>query len=80
MLVEYHDSRGYIGWVAQEAEALARSHSDEASQGVLARFRTVLAKAQWIVDPLMPQPTPRASVGQYRAVASEAASVTTASR
>jgi hypothetical protein len=40
----------------------------------------VLAKAQWIVDPLMPQPTPRASVGQYRTIASEAASVTTAAR
>ena len=80
VLVEYHDSRGYVSWVAQEAEALARSHADDASQGMLARFRAVLAKAQWIVDPLMPQPTPRASVGQYRAVASEAAAVTTASR
>lgn len=80
VLVEYHDSRGYISWVAQEADALAQAHPDPASQGLLARFRTVLAKAQWIVDPLMPQPTPRASVGQYRTIASEAASVTTAAR
>jgi hypothetical protein len=80
VLVEYHDSRGFISWVAQEADALARAHGDPASQTLLARFRSVLAKAQWIVDPLMPQPTPRASVGQYRTIASEAASVTTAAR
>ncbi len=80
VLVEYHDSRGFISWVAQEADALTRAHADPASQTLLARFRSVLAKAQWIVDPLMPQPTPRASVGQYRTIASEAASVTTAAK
>ena len=80
VLVEYHDSRGFLSFVAQEADTLARTHGDGASQGLLARFRTVLAKAQWIVDPLLPAPTPRASVGQYRAIASEAAALTPAGR
>ena len=75
VLVEYHDSRGYLSYVAQELDALARTHADPASQGLLGRFRTVLAKAQWIVEPLMPAPTPRASVGQYRTIAAEAASL-----
>ena len=76
VIVEYHDSRGYLSYVAQEAQSLAQSHSDPASQGLLTRFRAVLAKAQWIVDPLMPAATPRASVGQYRTIAAEAASLT----
>ena len=74
-IVEYHDSRGYLSFVAQEADALVRAHVDPASQTLLARFRTVLGKAQWIVEPLLPSPTPRASVGQYRTIAAEAASV-----
>ena len=78
LIVEYHDSRGYLSYVAQEAQALAQSHADPASQGLLARFRTVLAKAQWIVEPLMPAATPRASVAQYRTIAAEAASLTNA--
>ena len=59
-------------------KALARSHPDVASQGLLSRFKAVLAKAQWIVDPLLPAPTPRASVGQYRTIAAEAASLAAA--
>ena len=75
VIVEYHDSRGYLSFVAQEAGALARTHADAASQALLAQFKAVLAKAQWIVDPLLPAPTPRASVGQYRTIAAEAASL-----
>jgi hypothetical protein len=78
VIVEYHDSRGFLSFVAQEAQALAQAHPDPASQGLLARFHTVLAKAQWIVDPLLPAPTPRASVGQYRTIAAEAASLVNA--
>lgn len=74
-LVEYHDSRGYLSYVQQEVNALAAASPDPASQGMIARFKIALAKALWIVDPLIPDPTPRASVGQYRAVAAEAAAV-----
>ena len=76
VIVEYHDSRGYLSFVAQEAAALGRAHADGASQTLLERFKVVLAKAQWIVDPLLPAPTPRASVGQYRTIAAEAAALT----
>lgn len=70
-LVEYHDSRGYLAFVARQADDLARSHPDPASQSLVSRFKAVLAKAQWIVGPLMPGPEPRASVSQYRALAAE---------
>lgn len=79
-IVEYHDSRGYISYVAQAAADLSASHPDPASQSMLSRFKAVLAKAQWIVDPLLPSATPRASVGQYRTVAAEAAGLVTAAR
>ncbi len=72
-VVEFHDSRGYLEYVAQEIEALRAAHPDAAA--VLDRFRAVLAKAQWIVDPLLPGPLPRASAGTYRAIAAEAADV-----
>ncbi|MBV9786477.1 MAG: hypothetical protein JO264_21965 [Acidisphaera sp.] len=75
VIVEYHDSRGYISYVQQEVDRLAQSYPDAADQGILARFKAVLAKAQWIVQPLLPDPQPRASVGQYRAVAAEAAAI-----
>ena len=78
VIVEYHDSRGFLSYVAQQIDALSQSNGQPSDQGLIARFRTVLAKAQWIVDPLLPTPTPRASVGQFRAVASEAASLTPA--
>jgi hypothetical protein len=72
-LVEYHDSRGFLEYVAQEVDALATSHSDAASQSLLDRFKAVLAKAQYIVGDLMPSPTPRASVTDYRNIAAQAA-------
>ena len=74
-LVEYHDSRGFLEYVAQQIDELKTTHADAQSQGMLDRFKGVLAKAQWIVGDLLPNPTPRASVGQYRAVAAEAASI-----
>lgn len=37
------------------------------------KFRPILARAQWIVAPLLPEPAPRASVSQYRAIAADAA-------
>jgi hypothetical protein len=75
VLVEYHDSRGFVSWVAQFLNGMSTNHADPASQSMLSQMKTVLAKAQWIVEPLLPSPTPRASVGQYRAVASEAEAV-----
>jgi hypothetical protein len=74
-LVEYHDSRGYISAVAQEVDRLQGTHKDSADQGLIARFKAVLGKAQWIVEPLMPAHPPRASIAQYRTVAAEAANV-----
>lgn len=71
-IVEYHDSRGFVSWVDQFVGTLTAQHPDPASQDLLGRMKAVLAKAQWIVEPLLPSPTPRASVGQYRAVAAEA--------
>jgi hypothetical protein len=35
----------------------------------------VLAKAQYIVGDLLPAPTPRASVSDYRAIAAQAAAL-----
>jgi hypothetical protein len=75
VIVEYHDSRGYLEYVAQQLGDLQAAHPDAKSQDTFARFKAVLAKAQWIVEPLLPGPTPRASVGQYRAIAEEAATV-----
>jgi hypothetical protein len=74
-LVEYHDSRGFLEYVAQQIDELRATHGDPSSQGMLERFKATLAKAQWIVGDLLPSPTPRASVGQYRAVAAEAAQI-----
>lgn len=75
VMIEYHDSRGFVSWVGQFLNSLSSEHTDPASQSMLGQMKTVLAKAQWIVEPLLPAPTPRASVGQYRAVASEAEAV-----
>lgn len=74
-IVEYHDSRGYVSWVSEYLQALFAAHPDPASQDLLGRMKLVLAKAQWIVEPLLPAAAPRASVGQYRAVAAEAAAI-----
>jgi hypothetical protein len=75
VIVEYHDSRGYLEYVAQQLNDLKAAHSDGKSQDVFTRFKAVLAKAQWIVEPLLPGPTPRASVAEYRAIAEQAANV-----
>jgi hypothetical protein len=74
-LIEYHDSRGFLSYVRQEIKNLTDTHADPQAQGMLTRFRDVLAKAEWIVEPLLPDPTPRASVGQFRAIAAQAATV-----
>jgi hypothetical protein len=75
VIVEYHDSKGYLEYVAQQLGEMFAAHRDAASQDLLDRFKAVLAKAQWIVEPLLPDPTPRASVGTYRAIAAEAAAI-----
>jgi len=75
VIVEYHDSKGYLAYVQQALDELRASHADAAAQGLLDRFQAVLAKAEWIVAPLLPDPTPRASVGTYRAIAAEAAAL-----
>ena len=72
-VVEFHDSRGYLAYVAQEVDGLRQSHPEAAA--MLDRFKAVLAQAQWIVDPLLPGPMPRASVSRYRSLAGEAADV-----
>jgi hypothetical protein len=74
-VVEYHDSRGYLEYVAKEVKALKAANPDPQSQALLARFAAVLAKAQWIVGDLLPAPTPRASLEDYRAIAVEARGV-----
>ncbi len=71
-IVEYHDSRGYLAYVAQELDRLG-SEASAPEQGMIARFRAVLARAQWIVAPLLPGVTPRATLAQYRDIAAEAA-------
>ncbi len=74
-IVEYHDSRGYLAYVDQQVGALKQQMADAKSQDVLNRFKAVLAKAQWIVADLVPSPTPRATVAEYRAIVAEAATV-----
>ncbi len=74
-IVEYHDSKGYLGYVRQELETLRATHVDAASRSLLDRFQAVLEKAEWIVGALLPDPTPRASVSTYRAIAGEAAAL-----
>jgi hypothetical protein len=75
-LIEYHDSRGYVSWVGQYLQNLIGGHPDAAARDIIGRMKLVLAKAEWIVEPLMPGSAPRASVGQYRAVAAEATALT----
>ncbi|HEU0118559.1 MAG TPA: hypothetical protein VFR09_07995 [Alphaproteobacteria bacterium] len=74
-IVEYHDSRGYLSYVAQELQHLMDTHKDASDQALLTRFKVVLAKAQYIVAPLLPGPVPRGSVGEYRAVAEQAVDI-----
>jgi len=70
VLVEYHDSRGFLEYVDQEIGDLAKAHPEQSA--LFDRFRGVLAKAQWIVGELLPAPAPRASVSTYRSFAAEA--------
>jgi hypothetical protein len=71
-LVEYHDSRGYLEYVAQQVQAMLAAEPEPRMQALLTRFREVLAKARWIVEPLTPDPQPRASLEQFRNIAREA--------
>ena len=73
--VEYHDSRGYLEFVAQQVTELKAAHPDSASQQTIARFAAVLAKAQAIVGDLLPPATPKATLADYRAIAAEAQQV-----
>ncbi len=73
-LVEYHDSRGYLSFIAQEVDRMtALAVADD--NGLVSRFAAVLTRARWITEPLMPVGEPRATVGQYRIVAADAAKV-----
>jgi hypothetical protein len=74
-IVEYHDSRGYLAAAAQQVEKLRQQNPDDVDQNRLTRFQTVLAKAQWIVEPLIPPAPPRATPAEYRDVAAQAAQV-----
>jgi len=51
---------------------LQAAHPDAESQSLFERFTEVLKKAQWIVGDLLPGPQPRASVGAFRSLGSEA--------
>ena len=48
--------------MTQQVDLLQTQAADPASPDLIARFKTVLAKAQWIVAPLMPTDPPRASI------------------
>ena len=74
-VVEYHDSRGYLEYAAQQVTELKAAHPDPASQAKLAKFSAVLAKAQAIVGDLLPAPTPKATLAEYRAIAGEATAI-----
>ena len=71
-LVEYHDSRGYLGYANQQMQALMAKVKDAQADVPLKRMHDLLVKAEWIVQPLIPPPAPRASVGQFREIAGEA--------
>lgn len=73
--VEYHDSRGYLGYVAQTVGQLDAAAVSPADKSLVERFRAVLGRAQWIVAPLLPPATPRASVSDYRKIAAEGLAV-----
>jgi hypothetical protein len=70
--VEYHDSRGYLEWVAQQLKELKAAHPDQKSQAAIGQFAAVLAKAQAIVGDLLPPAAPKATLADYRAIAAEA--------
>lgn len=68
--VEYHDSRGYLAYVETQLTAMRPVTPEQTA--LVSGFSAVLAKARWIVAPLLPPDPPRASVTQYRAIAAEA--------
>lgn len=74
-VVEYHDSRGYLEYVAVQLRELKAAHPDAASQALIERFSAVLGKAQAIVADLLPLQTPKATLADYRAIAAEARDV-----
>jgi hypothetical protein len=76
-LVEYHDSRGFVSYLDQELGRLAAQADSADDKGLIARFKTVLAKAQAIVAPLLPPERPLKPVAEYRAVATEARKLAT---
>lgn len=71
LLVEYHDSRGFITYVGRELSALATKGESE----LLARFNAVYARTQAVVGRLIPDPTPVVTVAQFREFAGQAAQV-----
>lgn len=71
-IAEYHDSRGFISYVAESIDRLSATHAAPDDTALIGRFKLVLAKAQTIVAPLLPPETPSKSVADYRAVAAEA--------
>lgn len=71
-LVEYHDSRGFVYQAAGQVQKLKAAHPEAAN---VEKFQDVVVKAETIVQPLIPEPKPRATVAQYRAIAAEAAQV-----
>lgn len=74
-LGEYHDSRGFVGFVSQQVAALERSQRTGEDANLIARFKAVLAKVQAIVAPLVPPSTPSKSAADYRALAHEAQAI-----
>jgi hypothetical protein len=53
-LVEYHDSRGFISEVTRLVASM-QAGADETQKALLDRFQVVLAKAESIVQPLLPE-------------------------
>ena len=73
--VEYHDSRGYLAFVAQQMAALRAASPSQAA--LIDRFDAVLARARAIVAPLLPPETPIATVAEYKAIAADGQKVAT---
>jgi hypothetical protein len=71
-MVEYHDSRGYLEYASQQLKGAMAANQGAASDAMLKRLQDLLVKAQWIVEPLLPDPKPRASVSDFRGIARQA--------
>ena len=82
-LEQNYRSHGYILdaaniLIANNSKRLGKNLRTDAGHGELVRVHEAvsdLREAQWIVDPLLPGPLPRASVSTYGALAEEAANV-----